>query len=112
AFAYSDYGIPDQQNGYIATTSRMLKDHPETVGAFMNATLEGYKWAADNPAEAAELLIAAGDFSNPDLVHGSMKMIAEGGFLNDGETPVGQIDGNRLAGMAQFLADNGVLKDA
>lgn len=111
-FNYADYGVPDQQNGYIATTSQMLAEQPDTVKAFMQATLAGYEWAADNPSEAAEILIAAGDFQNPDLVHGSMKMIAEGGYLRDGDTPVGKIDHERLQRMAQFLADNGVLKDA
>lgn len=111
AFAYADYGIPDQQNGYIATRSGSLAERPETVAAFMRATLAGYEWAADHPAEAAEIMIAAGDFSNPDLVRGSMKVIVEGGYLRNGDTPVGKIDGARLARMAQFLADNGVLKD-
>lgn len=111
AFAYGDYGIPDQQNGYIATRAASLEERPDTVAAFMRATLAGYEWAAANPGEAAEIMIAAGDFSNPDLVRGSMEVIAEGGFLRDGETPVGKIDRERLQRMAQFLADNGVLKD-
>lgn len=112
AFAYGDYGIPDQQNGYIATRGATIAERPEIVAAFMRATLAGYEWAADNPDAAAGIMIAAGDFSNPDLVRGSMQMIAEGGFLRDGDTPVGKIDGERLARMAQFLADNGVLRDA
>jgi ABC-type nitrate/sulfonate/bicarbonate transport system substrate-binding protein len=111
SFAYGDYGVPDQQNGFIATRSVSLAERPEIVAAFMRATLAGYEWAADHPAEAAEIMIAAGDFSNPDLVRGSMKVIAEGGYLRDGKTPVGKIDGARLGRMAQFLADNGVLKD-
>lgn len=112
AFAYGDYGIPDQQNGYIATRGATLEERPEIVAAFMRATLAGYEWAADNPAEAAEIMIEAGDFPNPDLVRGSMQVIADGGYLKEGDTPVGEIDGARLERMARFLADNGVLKDA
>lgn len=111
SFAYGDYGVPDQQNGFIATRGASISERAETVAAFMRATLAGYEWAAANPDEAAEIMIAAGDFPNPDLVRGSMKLIAEGGFLKDGDTPVGKIDGVRLQRMAQFLADNGVLKD-
>lgn len=111
AFAYGDYGIPDQQNGYIATRGTSLDERQEVIAAFMRATLAGYEWAADNPGEAADIMIAAGDFPNPDLVRGSMKLIAEGGFLRDGNTPVGTIDGARLQRMAEFLADNGALKD-
>lgn len=111
SFAYGDYGVPDQQNGFIATRGASISERAETVAAFMRATLAGYEWAAANPDEAAEIMIVAGDFPNPDLVRGSMKLIAEGGFLRDGDTPVGKIDGVRLQRMAQFLADNGVLKD-
>lgn len=112
SFTYADYGIPDQQNGYIATGGKTLADRPEVVAAFMKATQAGYEWAADHPAEAADLLIKAGDFPNRDLVHGSMKAIVDGGYLRDGATPVGRIDPDRFAGMARFLFDSGVLKDA
>ncbi|WP_158967141.1 ABC transporter substrate-binding protein [Chachezhania sediminis] len=112
AFRYADYGIPDQQNGYIGTQATMLAGQPDTVAAFMRATQDGYAWAADHPQEAAEILIAAGDFPNPDLVRGSMQAIADGGYLRDGDLPVGQIDPGRFAAMAQFLFESGVLKDA
>ncbi|GAA4521567.1 ABC transporter substrate-binding protein [Chelativorans composti] len=110
-FNYADYGVPDQQNGYIATTARTLEEQPETVKAFMMATLAGYEWAADHPDEAAEILIAAGDFPNPELVRGSLQVIVEGNYLRNGDWPVGKIDHSRLERMAKFLADNGVLKD-
>lgn len=112
SFAYGDYGVPDQQNGFIAARGATIKERPQTVQAFMRATLAGYEWAAQNPAEAAEIMIKAGEFSNPDLVRGSMAMIAEKHLLKDGDTPVGKIDGGRLQRMAQFLADNKVLEDA
>lgn len=112
SFRYADYGVPDQQNGYIGTRTEVLRDEPELVGRFMRATQRGYEWAADNPDEAAEILIRAGDFPNPELVRGSMRAIVEGGYLRDGDTPVGRIDPERFAVMARFLFDSGVLKDA
>lgn len=112
SFAYADYGIPDQQNGYIATRGETLAAHPDLVADFMRATQAGYAWAADHPDAAAEMLIAAGDFPNPDLVHGSMQALVQGGYLRDGETPVGRIDPQRFSAMARFLFDSGVLKDA
>ncbi|MFV0333606.1 MAG: ABC transporter substrate-binding protein [Tropicimonas sp.] len=112
SFSYADYGIPDQQNGYIATRGKTLATHPDLVATFMRATQAGYEWAADHPDEAAELMIAAGDFPNPDLVHGSMRAIAEGGYLRDGDRPVGAIDPERFTAMARFLFDSGVLKNA
>ncbi|VDC20207.1 ABC transporter substrate-binding protein [Pseudogemmobacter humi] len=112
AFRYADYGIPDQQNGYIGTRGAALAADPARAAAFMRATQKGYEWAADHPGEAAEILIGAGDFPNPDLVRGSMRAIADGGYLRDGDTPVGAIDPERFSAMARFLFDSGVLKDA
>lgn len=112
SFRYADYGIPDQQNGYIGTRNEVLEGDAPMVTAFMRATQAGYAWAADHPAEAADILIAAGDFPNPQLVRGSMARIADGGFLRDGGTPVGAIDPERFAGMARFLFDSGVLRGA
>lgn len=112
AFRYADYGIPDQHNGYIATRDEVLQADPGMVAAFMRATQAGYEWAAEHPAEAADMMIAAGDFPNPGLVHGSMQAIVAGGYLRDGDAPVGRIDPERFTTMARFLFDSGVLKDA
>ncbi|MDO6724939.1 ABC transporter substrate-binding protein [Celeribacter halophilus] len=111
-FVYADYGVPEAQGGYIGTQTAMLENDPDTVAAFMQATRRGYEWAAANPLEAAEILIKAGDFPNEQLVRGSMRLIADGGYLTDGNTPVGLIDEVRLTTMAQFLFNSGVLRGA
>lgn len=112
SFRYADYGIPDQQNGYIGTRRTVLDGDPDLVARFMRATRAGYEWAADHPDEAARILIDAGDFPNPALVHGSMQAIVKGGYLRDGAVPVGTIDPARFDAMARFLFDSGVLKNA
>ncbi len=109
-FLYADYGVPEPQGGYIGARSAMIETDPDTVNAFMDATARGYAWAADNPQEAAEILIEAGDFPNEELVRGSMRVIDEGGHLTDGTTSVGWIDEDRLTAMARFLYDSGVLR--
>ena len=111
-FTYSDYGVPEPQGGYIGTQTATLEADPDTVAAFMTATQKGYTWAAAHPQEAAEILIAAGDFPNEDLVRGSMQVIDTGGYLDNGSTPVGRIDPQRLETMARFLYDSGVLRGA
>lgn len=112
SFRYADYGVPDQQTGYIATRSETLAADPGHVAAFMRATQKGYAWAADNPKAAADLLISKGDFSSPALVQGSMQAITEGGYLRADPHPVGWIDPARFTAMAQFLYAEEVLKDA
>jgi ABC-type nitrate/sulfonate/bicarbonate transport system substrate-binding protein len=109
-FLYQDYGVPEPQGGYIGTRTETLDTRPDMVAAFMEATRKGYDWAAGNPSEAAEILIAAGDFPNEALVRGSMRVIDEGRYLTDGRTPVGLIDAERLRTMAKFLYDSGVLR--
>lgn len=109
-FTYADYGVPDQQNGYIGIRSETLEQRPDMVTAFMKAVQQGYVRAAENPAEAADILIATGEFQNPDLVRGSMAALVAGHYLKDGDTPVGQIDAKRFTTMARFLFDSGVLK--
>lgn len=111
-FEYADYGVPEPQGGYIGSQTAMLDTDSGTVKAFMSATRHGYAWAAENPQDAAEILIKAGDFPNEELVRGSMRVIDEGGYLTDGTTPVGQIDQGRLTAMARFLYNSGVLRGA
>ncbi|WP_116086578.1 ABC transporter substrate-binding protein [Tropicimonas sp. IMCC34011] len=112
SFTYADYGIPEQQNGYIGTTGSFLAENPDLVASFMKATQRGYAWAAENPEEAADILIEAGDFPNPELVKGSMELIASGGYLDAEGMEVGEIDEAKVAGMANFLAESGVLTGA
>lgn len=110
SFTYAEYGVPDQQTGYISTKNDFLKNNPELVAAFMRATQKGYSWAADNPTEAAALLIEAGDFPNTALVEGSMNIIIKDGYLRHNDKPIGWLDTERFATMAKFLFDSGVLK--
>lgn len=111
SFRYQDYGVPDQHNGYIATRESVLRDRPEVVKAFMDATRAGYTWVADHPQEAADLLLKAGEFPRPELVEASMTAIIEGGWLRDEDGSIGRINPDRFTGMAKFLYDSGVLKD-
>ena len=112
AFRYADHGIPDQQNGYIGIRGARLKESPEWLDPFMKATQRGYAWAVENPDAAADLLIARGGFPNEALVHGSLRMLVEDGYLQDPARPIGGIDVARFDGMARFLFDAKVLKDA
>ena len=112
SFIYANYGVPDQQNGYIGSRSNILHNDPEMVKHFMKATQAGYQWAVEHPNAAAKMLIAAGEFPNPKLVTGSMEKIVADGYIRDGNVAIGKIDADRFAEMAHFLFDSGVPKDA
>lgn len=57
-FKLADYGIPYCYSPVLAAHPQTLDQNPGLVKAFMAATARGYEYAAEHPAEAAELLCA------------------------------------------------------
>ncbi|WP_298974142.1 ABC transporter substrate-binding protein [uncultured Roseobacter sp.] len=112
AFRYADFGVPDQHTTFLGGNGTWLKQNPDAAHAFVQAAQRGYQFAANNPAEAADILIAetAGMMSNPDLVHASMVALVEGGFLQDPGEPVGLIDEEMFVNITQFLFETGILR--
>lgn len=116
AFRYADYGVPDQHTTFLGGNATWLAENRETATAFVQAAQRGYAFAADNPGEAADILIAEteGMLSNPDLVHASMQALVEGGYLRDRgdpSEPVGMIDEAMFAAINGFLFEAGILRD-
>lgn len=113
AFIYADYGVPDQHGGYIGGRGAWLEANADTADAFVDATARGYAFAADNPVEAAQILVAASDgmLTNPDLVEKSMQVIVDKGLLVTEAGEVGVIDPEKFETMGTFLFENGILRD-
>ncbi|MEM1264456.1 MAG: ABC transporter substrate-binding protein [Pseudomonadota bacterium] len=114
AFRYEDYGVPDQHTTFLGGNGTWLAENTETATAFVQAAQRGYAYAAANPDEAAEILIAetAGMLSNPDLVRASMAALVEGQYLQEPGEPAGLIDGQMIANITTFLFDAGIMRDA
>jgi ABC-type nitrate/sulfonate/bicarbonate transport system substrate-binding protein len=114
AFSYADYGVPDQHTTFLGANGTWLADNTETAAAFVQAAQRGYAFAAQNPAEAADILIDAtsGMLTNPDLVRASMDALVTGGYLQDPGEPVGLIDDTMMTNITQFLFDAGILRGA
>lgn len=115
SFRYQDFGVPEQQATGIVSSDAYVSQNPEAAKAFVQALAQGYAYAAENPAEAADLLIAA-DPDNlgtaQELVRRSAEMMAsEGYFVADGR-PIGSADPAAWAEFGKFLFDNGILTDA
>jgi diguanylate cyclase (GGDEF)-like protein len=51
----SNYGV-DFYGDLLFTSQKMLRENPETVSAFRDASLKGWRYALDNPIEIAELI--------------------------------------------------------
>lgn len=114
AFRYADYGVPDQHTTFLGGNGTWLTENPETAEAFVQATQRGYAFAAQNPEEAANILIeeTSGMLTNPELVRASMQALVEGGYLQDEGEPVGLIDDEMIANITGFLFEAGILRGA
>lgn len=80
-FFVTESGAPNEYFPLLFTTHRLIADDPETVGAFVRATLRGYAYAAAHPQEAAELFLERVDQTllpphADELVRLSMRWLA------------------------------------
>ena len=111
---YWDFASMSEELDYytpvILANNDFLRDDPETARAFMRATAKGYKYAADHPEEAAEMLIA-GDTTGAledarDLVMASQKWLA-GRYFDEG-VAWGTMSPERWNGFYGWLYENGL----
>lgn len=73
-FLYSDYGVDYYSIGII-TTERMIRERPNLVRRFVDATIRGYAWAIDNPERAADAFVKHHAASNRSLMLEQWKVI-------------------------------------
>ena len=104
--------MPDQHTTFLGGNGTWLSANPDTARAFVQAAQKGYAFAANNPQEAAEILIGetAGMLSNPDLVRASMDALVSGGYLQDPGEAVGVIDDTMFANITDFLFNADILR--
>lgn len=57
-----DYGVV-MQGDVLFATQEFIAKHPNTVRAFVHASLRGWEWAINNPEEAVQIILAY----NPQL---------------------------------------------
>ena len=58
-FLPDDSGVTTQQDSLV-TSEKMIKEKPQVVQAFLDATLKGWKYAFEHKAEAVDIVLAAG----------------------------------------------------
>ncbi|MFE8700529.1 ABC transporter substrate-binding protein [Cytobacillus sp. FJAT-54145] len=86
----------DYYTPVLTTNEKMISDNPETVKAFVAAVSKGYQFTIDNPAEAAEILLAAAPDLDADLVKASQEWLS----------PKYQDDANRWGVQKQEVWEN------
>lgn len=98
----------DYYTPVIIANNDYLKSNPETVKAFLSATKKGYEFAAENPEEAAQILIDSDTTGSlkgsEDLIKESQKWISEK-YIDDAES-WGVFDADRWDAFYKWLSDN------
>lgn len=100
--------IPDWYTPIITASEQTLRDRPDLVRRFLEATTRGYKAAAANPAEAAAALLGAAPESDADLVRASATYHAPKYLSADGRW--GYQRAQTWADFAAFLRKSGLLE--
>ncbi len=100
--------IPDYYTPILITSETMIADDPETVRAFVAATARGFNFAIDNPAEAADILLAANPDLDADLVHASQEWLAGEYRAEAGQWGIQSAD--VWQAYADFLAGGGIIE--
>lgn len=105
-FLTSDY-LPFYYADVVVTTSAYIKEHPEVVKAFVEASMEGLQYTIDHPQEAAQIVSA---IPGVDLAHANWRIPIQNGLALSEDTKkngLGYLDVAKVQQMIDFLFKNG-----
>jgi ABC-type nitrate/sulfonate/bicarbonate transport system substrate-binding protein len=106
-----DYGV-ELMGDVLFATADFIDQNPNTVRAFVHASLRGWEWAVANPEEAVELIATY----NPDLDPGHLAFEAQETIplvtYGAGERCIGWNDRAAWEAEEQLLLDLGMLEEA
>ncbi|MCY3802188.1 MAG: ABC transporter substrate-binding protein [Chloroflexi bacterium] len=63
-----DWGVPDYYTPLLMTNESLIENNPDVVAGTVAAIARGYEFAIENPADAAEILVAAAPETDAELV--------------------------------------------
>ena len=101
-----DYGVHFYADT-IFTTDDFIAKNPDLVLRFLRASLKGWTYAVENPAQASALVQKYNPDADPDLE--VKKMTASIPLINTGEDFIGWMKPEVWAGMEETLREQGVL---
>jgi NitT/TauT family transport system substrate-binding protein len=109
-FRPDDSGVTTQQDS-IVTSETLIKQKPQLVQAFLDATLKGWKYAFQHKAEAVDIVLAAGsglERKHQELMLDEIEklMVAKAG----GSEGLGAIDLESIAAVQDSLVEFKALK--
>ena len=101
-----DYGIHTYSD-VIITSDRMMKEHPDQVERFLRATLQGWRWAIENPEEAGVLALKYNQKLDPKRQ--IAEMAASVPLIHTGEDHIGWMKAETWQGMHDLLLKQGII---
>ena len=99
----------DYYSPVIIANNEFLKKDPDTAKAFMSAVKKGYEFAAENPDDAADILLKEAAELDKKLVKASQEYLS-GEYISDAES-WGKIDPDRWNGFYNWLNDNKLVEN-
>ena len=111
-FEFADIDpVFDYYTPVIIGSNAWLEENPETAKAFLAALSKGYTFAAENPKEAADILMEAAPElkSNSELVYASQEYLAAE-YIADAPR-WGEFDADRWAAFFNWLNENNLLEE-
>jgi ABC-type nitrate/sulfonate/bicarbonate transport system substrate-binding protein len=111
-FHLQDYGVPDLYSVIVNANDAWLEANPDEASAFVGALQKGYQYAADNPDEAAQILIDQnpGAFEDEALVFASQEELSAN-YLTDADGVVGTQTAEQWQAFSDYLFEAGLLVD-
>lgn len=95
----------DYYTPVIISSNKYLEENPETAKAFLSATKKGYEFAAENPDEAAEILLEqVPEVGSEDFIKASQNWISAE-YVKDADS-WGKIDAERWNTFYNWLNEN------
>ena len=103
----ADYGVEFYADAIFASEEQ-IKQNPDLIRRFVNATLEGWNYAYAHPEEAVDYTLIYSDSLNRE--HESKIMNEVLGLLRLNNKPIGYIDKNILQSMQNMLLEKKLIK--
>lgn len=120
-FTEPDYGVPGNADSIgIITNNKTIKNDPELVKKFVQASQKGYEYAYENPDDAASILVKEAPEANlkEEFVKKSMHTIVDGQYwgdpakIKDGSFVLGTSDPKDNQAFFDFLNEAHTYRDA
>ena len=100
--------IPDYYTPILITNEELIAGNPDMVKAFVGATSQGYQFAIENPSDAADMLLAANEDLDAELVQASQAWLA--GEYQAEAARWGEQSADIWQNYTNFLAENDIIE--